>query len=461
MLVVVLSICRTSTSLLYIYKDIKTMKNIIYSLLVISLFMGCKQRSAKMDSDLSNSVKNIDIINGLSELVPNLFLSDAASSMEIVALETSKKSLLNNNIGEIIVTKQYIFISDLTDNRVLRFSRDGKFMNKIGVIGQGPEEYVRMTRFTVDEANENIYILSSVQGIKVYKFDGSFNRIVTDGQKVSDLCYGANIGIISYGNDLFLSLHLPVIEQKDSLWSFIQTDTSFNIKSRFYNPSYVGREKEIFEHHAPSSGWVNYWMGGKASIDLYGERFEMKYADVDTIYQFDFTKNNFEPVYSLELGDRPDFEMSHLWIKDRKFFDYLWVYDFYDSKDYIYFSAAQSDKIYAICYDKESGKVKAMEKQGEIFERQFPGFSTPFLRMDTPFSLKNDLCGGGDFTVEYKSLGKYWVSTVLPSDLLEKIDVEALKKESVKDEKAKQQLLHVLGSVTEEDNPVLMIATLK
>lgn len=437
------------------------MKNIIYSLLVLSLFVGCKQRSTKMEQDLNNSVKNINLINGLSELVPTLLLSDAASRIEVVALETSKNSLLNDNIGEIIVTKQYIFISDLTDNRILRFSRDGKFMNKIGIIGQGPEEYVRMTRFTVDEANENIYILSSVQGIKVYKFDGSFNRIVTNGKKVSDLCYGANVGLISYGNDLFLSLHLPVIEQKDSLWSFIQTDTSFNIKRQFYNPSYIGREKEICEHHAPYSGWVNYWTGGKASIDFYGERFGMKYADVDTIYQFDFTKNDFEPIYSLELGDRPDFEMSHLWIKDRKFFDYLWVYDYYNSKDYLYFTAAKSDKIYNICYDKKNGKVKSTEKQGEIFKRQFPGFNTPFLRMDAPFSLKNDLCGGGDFIVEYKSLGKYWVSAVLPADLLEKVDVEALKKESVKDEKAKQQLLHVLGNVTEEDNPILMIVTLK
>lgn len=438
------------------------MKNILYSLIAILLLMGCKQNVAKGSND--DAIKVIDIENSLSEIVPSLPLSDAASTVEIIPLETNSNSFIAN-MKDVAVTERDIFVSDYKDQRLLRFSREGKFLNKIGTIGQGPEEYIQMWQFLIDEEKKEVYIVTILKGINVYEYNGTFKRKVSK-TTVNDMTLG-DCSISLYGSTPFICNTLPVLKPNvnsvDSLWSFALADSCFNIKARFYNPSFQGHEKEIIEHRARAfeGEWANYWKEQKPSIDFYDGKFAMKYFGVDTLYQFDVDKQVFLPKYSLSLGKRPDFEMSHLWIKERKFFDYLWVYDFYDSKDYIYFSAAQSDKIYAICYDKENGKVRATEKQGKIFEHQFPAFSTPFLRMDTPFSLKNDLCGGGDFTVEYKSLGKYWVSTVLPSDLLEKLDEETLKKESVKDEKAKQQLLHVLGSVTEEDNPILIIATLK
>lgn len=299
----------------------------------------------------------------------------------------------------------------------------------------------------------------------MYEYDGTFKRKATK-TIIDDIAVG-DPSLILYKNIPFINNRLPVLNPNvnlsDSLWSFALTDSCFNIQARFYNSSFQGHEKEIFEQRCrPKTGEpVNYWGEGKASTDFYGGKFTMKYSGVDTIYQFDIDKQAFEPIYSLSLGERPDFEMSHLWLKNPTFFDYLWVYDYYDSKNHLYFTAAQSDEIYNICYDKENGTVKATEKQGEIKATKFPAFSEPYRRIDCPFSLTNDLCGGGDFTVDYKSSGKHWVSAVNPSDLLEKIDVEALKKESVKDEKAKQRLLEVLNKVTEEDNPVLIIATLK
>ncbi|WP_455592706.1 6-bladed beta-propeller [Bacteroides sp.] len=439
------------------------MKNILYSLIAILLLMSCKQRVAQTGLN-NDSIKVIDIENSLSEIVPSLPLSDAASTVEIIPLETNSNSFIAN-MKDVAVTEHDIFVSDYKDQRLLRFSHEGKFLNRIGTIGQGPEEYIQMGQFLIDEEKKEVYIVTTLSGINVYEFDGTFKRkatkIIMDDMTLGDC------SISLYESTPFICNTLPVLKPNvnsvDSLWSFALADSCFNIKARFYNPSFQGREKEIIEHRARAfeGEWANYWKEQKPSIDFYDGKFTMKYFGVDTLYQFDVDKQVFLPKYSLALDKRPDFEMSHLWIKERKFFDYLWVYDFYDSKDYIYFSVAQSDKIYTLRYDKETGKTEATKKQGEIFEHQFPAFSTPFLRMDTPFSLKNDLCGGGDFTVDYKSLGKYWVSAVVPSDLLEKIDVEALKKESVKDEKAKQQLLHVLDNVTEEDNPVLVIATLK
>ena len=42
-----------------------------------------------------------------------------------------------------------IFLYVIKDNRELfdRFSKDGKFLNKIGCSGEGPEEYIRSLSF--------------------------------------------------------------------------------------------------------------------------------------------------------------------------------------------------------------------------------------------------------------------------------------------------------------------------
>lgn len=66
-----------------------------------------------------------------------------------------------------------------------------------------------------------------------------------------------------------------------------------------------------------------------------------------------------------------------------------------------YFSAAQSDEIYTIRYDKQTGKTETIKKQGEIKATKFPAFSEPYRRIDCPFFLTNNLCGGGDFGFDY------------------------------------------------------------
>ena len=75
--------------------------------------------------------------------------------------------------------------------------------------------------------------------------------------------------------------------------------------------------------------------------------------------------------------------------------------------------------------------------------------------------MQNDISGGGDFSVDYKSQGKYWIDECTPSDLLEQIDVDGLKTGKVKDEAARDKLVQVLSTIAEDDNPVLFIATLK
>ena len=93
-------------------------------------------------------------------------------------------------------------------------------------------------------------------------------------------------------------------------------------------------------------------------------------------------------------------------------------------------------------------------------ERDVPWFSFPLRQMKRDFVLDNDL-GGGDFTVDSRSSGKYWIDILEPGGDENWIDIDQIKSSTVIDESKKKELIRVLESATEDSNPILMIATLK
>ena len=63
-------------------------------------------------------------------------------------------------IRRIQVTDHNIWIDHGREFNIYRFSRSGKFLNKIGSIGQGPGEYTTYSTFLVDEDKKEVYIIA-------------------------------------------------------------------------------------------------------------------------------------------------------------------------------------------------------------------------------------------------------------------------------------------------------------
>ena len=100
------------------------------------------------------------------------------------------------------------------------------------------------------------------------------------------------------------------------------------------------------------------------------------------------------------------------------------------------------------------------EKQAVLREKSLPG-SPGFILRSYDFrrlTLKNDLCGG-DFYVRFTPSDKYWVSVIEPSKI-EDLMVE-IKNGRVKSEDLKREFIKKLDMMKEEDNPILLIVTLK
>ena len=432
------------------------------SLLLIGVFvlLGCS--SNKKQEPISKS--GVPVIN-LSEdvsTVPSLLLSESAEKLEIVSLEMTDQSMLGE-IRRIQVTDHNIWIDHGREFYIYRFSRTGKFLNKIGSIGQGPGEYTTYSTFLVDEDKKEVYIIANTNGVLAYDFEGNFKRKIVDIQTILQLFSSVYDQYILNNQKFFATqnfgLYRPI--DKDSLWSFVSLGDDFQKKKYFKNPAHVGREEQIIANRANMDRMVNYWREYLTSMDTYNAQLTLKYPDTDTIYCYDDATNQLSPQYAIFTDEeKGDYEATHLWFKDRKAFDYFSIFSYYPTKDFIYLVGSKGEEVYTYCYNKKDGSVRLQKRQSTITERDVPWFSFPLRQMKRDFVLDNDL-GGGDFTVDSRSSGKYWIDILEPSSDENWIDIDQIKSSTVIDESKKKELIRVLESATEDSNPILMIATLK
>ena len=431
----------------------------ILLLLVITL-LGC---SSNKKQEMTSKLK-IPVINLSKNVssVPSLLLSEVAEKLEIVPLEMTDESVLSD-ITEMQVTDHNIWIDHGREFYIYRFSRTGKFLNKIGSIGQGPGEYTTYSTFLVDEDKKEVYIIANTNGVLAYDFEGNFKRKIVDIQMILQLFSSPYDQYILNNQKFFATqnfgLYRPI--DKDSLWSFVSLGDDFQKKKFFKNPAYVGKEEQIIANRANMDRMVNYWMEYLTSMDTYNAQLTLKYPDTDTIYCYDDATNQLLPQYAIFTDEeKGDYEATHLWFKDRKSFDYFSIFSYYPTKDFVYLIGSKGEEVYTYCYNKKDGSVRLQKRQSAITERDVPWFSFPLRQMKRDFVLDNDL-GGGDFTVDSRSSGKYWIDILEPSGDENWIDIDQIKSSTVIDESKKKELIQVLESATEDSNPILMIATLK
>ncbi len=422
--------------------------------------MGCS--SNKKQEPISKS--GVPVIN-LSEdvsTVLSLLLSESAEKLEIVPLEMTDQSMLGE-IRRIQVTDHNIWIDHGREFYIYRFSRSGKFLNKIGSIGQGPGEYTTYSTFLVDEDKKEVYIIANTNGVLAYDFEGNFKRKIVDVQIILQLFSSVYDQYILNNQKFFATqnfgLYRPI--DKDLLWSFVSLSDDFQKKKYFKNPAHVGKEELIIANRANMDRMVNYWREYLTSMDTYNAQLTLKYPDTDTIYCYDDATNQLLPQYAIFTDEeKGDYEATHLWFKDRKSFDYFSIFSYYPTKDFVYLIGSKGEEVYTYCYNKKDGSVRLQKRQSAITERDVPWFSFPLRQMKRDFVLDNDL-GGGDFTVDSRSSGKYWIDVLDSSDNENWIDIDQIKSSTVIDESKKKELIQVLENVTEDSNPILLIATLK
>ena len=125
-----------------------------------------------INSQVNNS-KNlivIDIEKGIKELT-NLKVSDFGKSVRFIPLETTNESLIGNN-PTVSVTNDYIVVG-FRDNCLLFDKKDGKFISKIGHLGQDNQDFLD-SHFWLDEKGDFLYFIGNQSGLIKYEIKGKF-----------------------------------------------------------------------------------------------------------------------------------------------------------------------------------------------------------------------------------------------------------------------------------------------
>lgn len=144
------------------------MKILISNFLLILLFSCNSQNNNRNNSITYIDEENLKIISDFNPM-------QLIDSCTYIPLETSEQCLIGN-INELQVTEKYIFLSDYNTNNLLMFDRNGKFLNKIGHQGRGPQEYQYLRSFCLTPSNDTVII-----------YDGNLFRLqlyTTDNQYI-------------------------------------------------------------------------------------------------------------------------------------------------------------------------------------------------------------------------------------------------------------------------------------
>ena len=231
------------------------------------MLISCSSKNNQQELSLDGAYYTIDLDAEKEDPIP---LSSLFKSVRTVILETGEDFLIGN-ISTIHVFDGHIYILDSRKAKGLYvFDMEGRFIRKIGGLGQGPGEYLEPADFTLDTNNGIIYICDMKNRVHKYNLDGTFihtitiqapNSTIAFIQFYNDNLYSSHIWWDKTSNDSLLleidpndgkilSQSLHVKYNKGWNESFFNADSRF-FMSRAQNPP---RFNQMFMDHIVSIG---------------------------------------------------------------------------------------------------------------------------------------------------------------------------------------------------------------
>lgn len=329
-------------------------------------------------------------------------------------LETTDASLLQDP-RKVILRNDTFVIFDRSLSSILFFDKNGKFINKIHRIGQGPGEYIKLYDVCLDTQNNCLALLVPYKKILYYSLSGVY------------------LGEESLPSEILSALKIAI---KDD-WMYLIPADGYNqqdIEHSLYAFNRKTKEiKPIIKDKLFQDCWT---FGSQFSLGdplLFAQRFnnmvyELKGADFYPKYQF--VLGDFNLPEDLQRNDYPDKKLLQLCREKGYVFS---VAGLVESKKGIWFDSNQSGFFY---YNK---KLQEIEHYESIMNSQ-NGFS-----FSTVLAIEGEA-------------GK--VAFVIRGDVITAMK-EILAKHSSDSEEYRQQL-SLLDQIVEEDpNPILFVYDLK
>jgi len=274
---------------------------LILLLLVLGIY-ACKKESVYKTYQLSEIAGNAKVISE----------KDLNAEIEYIQLETTKQSLVAD-IMDLVVTEKFFFILSSTQ-QILQFSREGKFIRQISMLGNGPREHRQVLTIFVNAKKGRIYLAEMFGRILEYDFNGVFIGEHEKGDSMSRFIFGPK-------DNLYESIQVIMGNEPVRLRVMnMDGDTLKNFDNYL---------KYTFTQSAAAASYADY----KSMFVLDGEMIYHQMS-TDTVFTLDYNSFTLNPRYCFDNpgGPKPDDFTNFM----ERVKEVTLIYDIAEDCNYIY-----------------------------------------------------------------------------------------------------------------------------
>lgn len=159
------------------------MKTSIYILTGLLLLASCINKQPSKDTIETQSSISLDF-SQQEEVLP---VSKFVDSIQTIPLYLPDNEAIGRP-SQICFSRDFFFIKDGQQQTIFCFKKDGTFYHKIDKIGQGPQDYARISRIMTDDNAQILYVYDNISSkINAYTFDGTFIQSISVQENMSNI----------------------------------------------------------------------------------------------------------------------------------------------------------------------------------------------------------------------------------------------------------------------------------
>lgn len=313
-----------------------TRRGPLYAILFL-VIAGCNEKGDIRERFDDPEVKVLHIESPQKD--STIFLSSLVSDVSVLTLDYNEES----TIGEIVKLKihdEKIYIRDKYQSSIAVFDINGRFLNRIGMQGRGPREYIALSDFDISEMTGHILIHdNSTQ--KIYTF-------LSDGTFVKEIQMPFAADQIAVWKDLIYMYRFN--PPKFSNFSLNIYDTLGNPKGKYFE----SEPREIGVFNSTAFGGSSF--EGKIPFQerLYSNIYILEKDQLLPAYKVDFGKSNLSDEARLKILNDP---LSQDEIMNSTTHLVADVYNVHLLKDYLVFNYDYNRLLHTVFYHYETNRV--------------------------------------------------------------------------------------------------------
>lgn len=354
----------------------------------------------------NNPINLYDAINKSEKVI---HLSELASDIQYIPLETTTDALIGGGY-DITFTGDAIIASSITDNSFYHFDKQGKYKNKIGKKGQGPGEY-NLGLFYFLDFNKRLFYTHDWNDTYCYSYEGEFIKKIKTPNLNMGVAEMLGKEMIVYSNDLYYGKNMEP-------YQLYVISSNGKPVHKFKG---VVEEKKKYGLNLTTRDYMYVFNG-----DTY-----FKPALENKVYKISPTTPKKKSVVWDFYTKNKDVDVTRNELDPRNRMKSISIFRLKETNNYLFVLYGLEEKTYVGMYDKNKKNFQNVK-------------------------IVDDLSGGIDFVPSGKSPDEYLINAYFPKALKENKKQGAGKLPNRVDE-----LKKLLKRMDEEDNPILIVVTLK